>query len=485
MLQKIIHISRTSSWVRQDEMSRETDYGVSMVSLGAVVCCLILIELVIYLIDFQYHGKHLLSKLSQIRRHQANASVIPPNFQSKYFCFSIEFWKAAWNTLLKRVSKPSPRYLHDLTVINLILTLLYVLLFLLIYVPGEISFLDRRWIYCLFQTLYAITRFVLSSFYIIRFQVTLEELNEGSVYTALFLWIVNSIGLCFNLLSVFNSPPYLQLISDDVGITATVIFAFCDASLNSTILFLFIMPISRHIHNLKFQLTQRQKEGKRNSQEHSQSQANYNTLQKHLETSAELKRIRSLQRVVRRAAFTCAVAVSFTLLDNILYCFAYYIDANMEFEEGRFSSLAVAYGWVVLVEAASCSFLPLVNYRRFQRMWCSCRSSAPNESTGAGLSKSNPMKPTRTNPSASHHTQGTVNKRPGEGISSPSVQVNSNVQGHSTDHNLVEIPVPSVFSPTHQRSNEETRETRLISAPAGPSLEFEPKVEMKESAHLS
>jgi hypothetical protein len=88
-------------------------------------------------------------------------------------------------------------------------------------------------------------------------------------------------------------------------------------------------------------------------------------------SSQEFRRIRMFRSIIRKAMLTCVIAIALTLLDNIVYCLAFYVYPNVTTSDGKYLIWFDVYTWVLNIESLICGLLPMLNYKRLKHM-CTC-----------------------------------------------------------------------------------------------------------------
>jgi ABC-type multidrug transport system fused ATPase/permease subunit len=333
------------------------DFKLKAVNLASAWVCVlfVLVFMVIYLIDHQYSGASSTPRAAHSRHHSRNSSL---NMMISSLAHSIHHERSASMTVSysitdrlrnfkRQLEAPNAAVLHSLTISNFVLSAIYQLCFALQLTPGFGEYL-LRWFSSLNISLYALTKFVCTAFFILRIQVTFKQYRTQPPLI-ISLWLLNLSAFVCIFASLCSNPPYVMVISKDAGFVLTIAFIILDGTANLILLFLLNSALGKKMKKIK---------------------ASQSSMQAQLpsEMIAEQKRIDAVENIIRIAMVTCLIAVMVTEFSNISYCFAFYIHPE-KVSIGRINLWRDVYNWGCYVEVLFCSLSPVYNYSRFKKMW--------------------------------------------------------------------------------------------------------------------
>jgi hypothetical protein len=359
----------TGSWDNSTSLDEFEGLGpeaTMSIAISAISSLLIAFFFVLYLIAYHFHeGKAILSKIPHSK------SVQQPTLIKRGCCYQV-FWKYLWQDFKDSFISPSPFFLHYFAVANFVFTFMQMVVYMAAYFPS-LTDENLTWLYSFNISGYAAAKFSLGGFYILRYQLTLHEVKEEQPRMVGFLWLLNLTAFTFNFTSQFSDPPYLELIPVNAGIACTVLFAIIDTVMNLILLYMFVKPLSIHVKKLRETSHASQSGNKTFEKSRKKGKGKNDVVQE------EERRIRTLKEVVRWCIITCAIACTLTVLDNLSYCFAYYIYPDVVSDDGNYAPLFVFYSWVLCAESVFCAVVPAANYRSFKKYCCICKPSRPAE----------------------------------------------------------------------------------------------------------
>jgi hypothetical protein len=339
-----------SSWVEEDAYSYFTQYDLDVInSLQGIAMSLILVVAFALLVDRflpNVLSPRNLSKTSSTGGGGMTPKSSPPSptagsfFSGGRSCS----WHYISFQLLHWFKHPTMQVLIRLEVSNVIFTLIYLACSIAWqYQVEDSAILGVGMCVTLF---YALAKFCLSGFYIVRYQITAADLEITKVWVLMALWILNVGETLIMTLTAFNYPPYIAAISEDAALALLILFPIVDGILNCTLLYLLLSPVKEHDSNLKRMYKD-----------------------KHIEKETdEGRRIRHLEGVIFKAAITCGISVTLTILCNIIYALSFYVYTDDVDEKGNhpfYNAYIVFYS----LEAAFCCILPMANHPRFFKVF--------------------------------------------------------------------------------------------------------------------
>jgi hypothetical protein len=273
--------------------------------------------------------------------------------------------------LIQRVTNLTSKDLHYLILASFVSSILSGLFSALDVDQGDPRSFSRtkEWITSLDIAFYAILKAVQTSFFIARYQLaSAKDMASHNTLIIPGLWLLNFLGFSSMFVSLLSNPPYVEVISPQAGLATTILFIISDCSANLIVMFLLISPLSAHVHSTKQRL---QREGKLSfvgSSTSSRSNLNLALLGSSFRSvQDDFDEIIRMEKIVNTAVMTCAASISFTMIENIVYCMAFYVYPTTHSSEVYI--WGDLYIWTSVIELTFCSLAPVCNYPRFKEMW--------------------------------------------------------------------------------------------------------------------
>jgi hypothetical protein len=318
--------------------------------MGVFSVVLVTFFMIVYLVDY-----------NALQRNSKNGSHTKTKLTTVWKAGSC--WDKCKDYLQQRFTKFSGKDLHTLIVANFLSLIVYMLFFTLYLLP-DLDNLAAAWLASLYIALYGVAKFVSAAYFIVRYQVTAKELQATPKYLISFLWFLNVFAFINMFTSLFSDPPYVELISVSAGYAVAIMFIISYCSIEIILLYMLIRPLSQHIRDLKKNM------GSSPPQiGHTRESSDVDSsVPKPLSTKEEHHRIKMIERVVRIAIIACALSVTVTAVENIIYCIAFYVYPDVTSDSGYLIWKDV-YNWMCYLEVIVCSLTPVLNYSRFKAMW--------------------------------------------------------------------------------------------------------------------
>eukprot|EP00475_Leptophrys_vorax_P033880 TRINITY_DN5399_c1_g1_i1.p1 TRINITY_DN5399_c1_g1~~TRINITY_DN5399_c1_g1_i1.p1 ORF type:complete len:345 (-),score=62.86 TRINITY_DN5399_c1_g1_i1:52-1086(-) len=320
----------------------------------------ILAVFVVYSLDYYYWDSRDNHQQHQHQHQQHKKRLKLERYDYESFCQYFSRW------IRFQVKEPHPRAMHVLTMINFVsVFMLSVISFLQNFVTNYFHLVV---ISIVNSNLYAINKFIQTSFFVIRYQFFAHELHEFDAKFTMLLWIINLASFTSLLVSTLSDPPVLVIIPNSWGMISLAFFVVLDSLVNIIVLYKFINPLRQQIQLVKEAglLSKSLKE----SEFHSEFGA----------TAAQIQRNVLFKQVVRKSMIACAATISVTVLENVVYSLAFYLLPDFP-TYGRSHPLVDGYEIAWTVEAVVGVYALALNYGRFFEMWSleACRRKEGTE----------------------------------------------------------------------------------------------------------
>jgi hypothetical protein len=276
-------------------------------------------------------------------------------------------WEAMVKRVIKRIAQPNTKDLHYLILASFISTIFYGLFTALDANQGDVGYTTTMaWFTSLDISLYAVVKAIQTTFFIVRYQLaSAKDLQSPNKLLIPGLWFLNVFAFCCMFASLFSNPPYVEMISERAGFATTILFIIADSSANIIVLYMLISPLSAHVRENKQRL---EKEGKLSTTGGVAKTSLDSRRTGFRSEQDELDRIIKVETIIKTATIACAISVSLTMVENIVYCLAFYVYPDTYSSEG-YNIWEDLYTWTSVVELIFCSLTPVYNYPRFKEMW--------------------------------------------------------------------------------------------------------------------
>jgi ABC-type multidrug transport system fused ATPase/permease subunit len=325
-------------------------------SVAFISMAIIAYFFIVYMTDYYYAVSSPSGLLAGHARSKSKTSSPAIIWQKYPYESYVEYFN---RVILARFSEPTLQDLHNYIIANFVFVLLARFVSALSFLDDRLSWNTLATLTSLETAFYAACKFCQTGFFIVRYQLTARELRSPNRGILILLWLVNALSFFFMFASLFSNPPYFSWISEDAGLSLTILFIIGDIIANVVVLYLLIAPISQHVRELK----------KKYANEPKNVDPNARTLTSQgIAVKNEKERIKKFKKVVKTAIMACGLCLTVTVLVNAFWLIAYYFETNVYSGQG-FNVWLSVYNTFTALDYSVCSLSPVFNYPRFAQMW--------------------------------------------------------------------------------------------------------------------